>query len=307
MAFTKEEVTTSLRTFKGRRDALLHEDGAAFDHNFKRFVDYCKSDPLAQRVLVPLAAKSATDLDQWWAAATQYNDPRLNFPPDPDEELSLRYRIILSVTNGSRYIPNLGIAHHKRQRDEWIELFRTLIIRPFADELSHRLGSAADLATPEARAIQAVPLSRIPSAKEVKIFLSHKTVDKPLVYRYFHALKRLGFDPWLDESNLPAGANLERGILRGFEESCSAVFFITDSFIDEKYLAAEIDYAIMQKRQKEKKFAIITLRYSKTAPVPGLLLPYIYKDVANDLEGFEAIIAALPIEPGPVRWRAGVV
>jgi len=42
----------------------------------------------------------------------------------------------------------LGLAHHKRQRDEWIELFRTLIMRPFADELSQRLGSAADLATP---------------------------------------------------------------------------------------------------------------------------------------------------------------
>jgi hypothetical protein len=254
-----------------------------------------------------LENKSTADLDQWWVAATQYGDPKLNFPPDPDEELSLRYRIILSVTDGSPYVVNLGIAHHKRQRDEWIELFRTLIMRTFADELSQRLGSAADLATPEARAVQAVPLNRIPSPKEIKIFLSHKTVDKPLVYRYFHALRRLGFDPWLDESNLPVGANLERGILRGFEESCAAVFFITESFIDEKYLAAEVDYAIMQKRQKDKKFAIITLRYSKAAPVPGLLLPYIYKDVANDLEGFESLIAALPIELGPPRWRPEVV
>jgi hypothetical protein len=50
----------------------------------------------------------------------------------------------------------------------------------------------------------------------------------------------------------------ERELLRGFEESCAAVFFITDSFVDEKYLATEIAYAVMQKRRKEKKFAIVT-------------------------------------------------
>ena len=62
-------------------------------------------------------------------------------------------------------------------------------MRPFVDDLSHRLGVAADLATPEARAVQAVPLNRIPVATEVKIFLSHKSIDKPLVHRYYEGLK----------------------------------------------------------------------------------------------------------------------
>ena len=56
------------------------------------------------------------------------------------------------------------------------------------------------MAMPEARAMQAVPLNRIPSPREVKIFLSHKSVDKPLVYRYYHTLKEVGFDPWLGVS-----------------------------------------------------------------------------------------------------------
>jgi hypothetical protein len=307
MAFTKDEVVNSLRVFKARRDAILHEDSAAFDHNFERFVEFCKSDPLTQSALAPVGDKSTADLTEWWNAATQYNDPKLNFPSDPDEELSLRYRVITSISDGSDLIARLGIAHNQDKRQDWIELFRTLIVRPFADDLSHRLGTAADLATPEARAVQAVPLNRIPSASEVKIFLSHKSVDKPLVHRYYNCLKRLGFDPWLDESNMPVGANLERGILHGFEESCAAVFFITESFIDEKYLATEVDYAIMQKRRKGRKFAIITLRYSDAASVPGLLLPYIYKDVTNDLDGFQALIAALPVELGPVRWKPDVI
>ena len=85
------------------------------------------------------------------------------------------------------------------------------------------------------------------------------------------------------------------------------VFFLTEGFVDEKYLAAEIDYAIMQKRRKGTKFAVITLRYSNNVPIPGLLTPYVYRDVANDLEGFTHLIAALPIELGPVRWKISIV
>jgi hypothetical protein len=106
---------------------------------------------------------------------------------------------------------------------------------------------------------------------------------------------------------MPAGTNLERGIFKGFDESCAAVFFITEDFKDEKYLATEVDYAMMQKRRKGSKFAIIILRYSNAAEVPALLAPYIYKTVPNDLDGFYELLRALPIELGPVRWKAEVV
>jgi len=85
------------------------------------------------------------------------------------------------------------------------------------------------------------------------VCVSAGSLDTPAVRRYDHALKTLGFDPWIDERAMPAGANLEREVLGGFEESCAAVFFITASFKDEKYLAAEVDYAVMQKRKKEKE------------------------------------------------------
>ncbi len=306
MQLTKVGVLSSLRTFKNRRDSLLHDDIATFDHCLKRFVEFCDADSLAQGVLAPLEANSSADLDQWWAAATQH-PPILSFPSDPDEEFVLRYRLIKSAESQPNCIFHLGLAHNQTKLNDSVELFRNLLVRPFADDFSNRLGAAADLATPEARAIQAVPLNRIPASSEIKIFLSHKSVDKPLVYRYYHALKALGFDPWLDEPNMPAGANLERELLRGFEESCAAVFFITKNFADEKYLATEVEYAIHQKRKKEKKFAIITLRYPNASSVPGLLTPYIYKDVENDLDGFQALIKALPIESGPMRWKAEVV
>ena len=125
--------------------------------------------------------------------------------------------------------------------------------------------------------------------------------------RYYLALNSLGFDPWLDQPNMPAGSNLDRELLRGFQESCAAVFFITENFTDEKYLATEIEYALIEKRKKEKKFSIITLRYPNASAVPDLLVRYVYKDVTNDLEGFSAVLTALPIELGPVRWKQEVV
>jgi hypothetical protein len=292
--------------FKRRRDDLLHEDTDTFDHHLQRFIDFCHTNSLVQRVLSPIEEKSIVDVDTWLEAVCEH-DAKLTFPSDPDEELLLRYRVLEKAESDEHIVFRFGIAQGQNKRDDRTNIFRTLIVRPFVLDLSHRLGEVAELASPEARAIQAVPLIRIPSPKEVKIFLSHKSVDKPIVYRYYHALKEVGFDPWLDEPSMAAGANLERELLRGFEESCAAVFFITENFRDEKYLAAEVDYAVMQKRKKDKKFSIITLRYTNAAPVPGLLTPYIYKDVANDLEGFRELVRALPIELGPVRWKAEVI
>jgi hypothetical protein len=306
MKYPKEKVTESLRQFKARRDALLHEDVAAFEHNLDRFVTFCDEDELVQAIIQPLKEKLSVDADAWWNAVGRNQDAIL-FPSNPDEELLLRYEIVAILKKNFRHIYAFGIAVRKTKRQDAIDLFRSIVIRPLADELSHRLGDVANMASPEERALQAVPLSRIPSATEIKVFLSHKSEDKPLVERYYRALKELGYEPWLDEPEMPAGVNLERGLLKGFKESCAAVFFITDNFKDEDYLASEIDYAIMQKREKARKFAIVTLRYTDSTAVPELLRPYIYKDVQNDLDGFYEVIRALPIELGPIRWKAQVV
>lgn len=303
---TLEQVTESIRSFVTRRDALLHEDESTFEHHLERFLQFWDTDRLAEGVIQPLQAGKDVDPDAWWTQLSS-RDGELTFPTGKDEDMALRYHIMKSVISNPRLVLNFGMALGKYKRDEGIELFRSVVVRPFAEEMTYRLGNAANIASPEARTMQAVPLNRIPGPNETRIFLSHKSADKPLVRRYHDALKTLGFTPWLDESVMAAGANLEREIFKGFAESCAAVFFITESFKDERYLATEIDYAVMQKRKKGKKFAIITLRYHGSAAVPDLLTPFIYKDIANDLEGFNELLRALPIELGSVRWKADVV
>lgn len=182
MNLSKDQVTESLRMFVTRRDDLLHEDEVTFDHHLRRFIEFCQNDPLVISIIHPLEESISVDVDDWWSHI-EYGIENLQFPSEPEKELLLQYRILVTVAENSRLATKIGFAMRKNKRDEAIELFRTLVVRPFANEVTHRLGQAANLATPEERALQAVPISRIPNANEIKIFLSHKSVDKPLVFR----------------------------------------------------------------------------------------------------------------------------
>lgn len=140
----------------------------------------------------------------------------------------------------------------------------------------------------------------------MKIFLSHKSINKDKVRSFKTILELLGFSPWLDEEAMSAGANLERSLQSGMTDSCAAIFFITPDYKDEKYLASEIDYAISRKRQDEK-FSIITLVFSdengEKGVVPNLLQPYVWKEPANDLLALAEILKALPLEVGDIRFK----
>lgn len=140
-----------------------------------------------------------------------------------------------------------------------------------------------------------------------KIFLSHKGSNKPLVKQFNTVLKMLGFDTWLDDEAMVAGDSLERGLLQGMKDSCAAIFFITPDFVDEKYLASEVEYAIREWREKGKRFQIITLVFAdeegKRGKVPELLEPYVWKKPASDLEALQEILRALPLTTGDVKWK----
>lgn len=142
--------------------------------------------------------------------------------------------------------------------------------------------------------------------KPKDIFLSHKSPDKVLVREVAMTLRSIGLSPWLDEDRMKAGANLERALRQGFHESCAAVFFVTPRFVDDSYLASEIDYAIAEKRVKGDRFSIITLLIpgddGSFGDVPNLLRTYVWKQV-QPIEVVRTIVEALPIQCGAPAWR----
>ena len=103
-----------------------------------------------------------------------------------------------------------------------------------------------------------------------------------------------GRKQWLDIQDMPAGTQLDRAIAQGFQASCATVFFITENFWDERFLADEINYAKLQERSKGKKFAIIILRFAPEVDIPLLPQPYTWINVKNELEGFARAFARAP-------------
>jgi hypothetical protein len=143
-----------------------------------------------------------------------------------------------------------------------------------------------------------------------RVFLSHKGVDKEIVYDFKRTLEVLGYDPWLDEDAMPAGTPLERGLLKGMQESCGVIFFITPSFKDEGYLETEVNYAIAEKRAKGEKFAIVALQFidkdGDLGEIPSLLKTYVWKKPRTPLEALREIVRALPVVPGAIDWRSSI-
>lgn len=148
---------------------------------------------------------------------------------------------------------------------------------------------------------------QIESTFPKKIFLSHKGANKPMVRKYFRLLQELGFEPWMDEDALVNGDTLDRGILKGMKESCACVFFITPEFVDEDFLADEINYAKREKREKRDKFQIITLQFEnedgKKGTIPDILTVDVYTNPSSELDAFRDIIRSLPIKLGNVNWK----
>ena len=141
-----------------------------------------------------------------------------------------------------------------------------------------------------------------------RIFLSHKGANKPVIRPYYRALEAAGFRPWLDEKDMPAGTNPDRGIREGFKDACAVIFFLTPDFKDEKFLKDEINYAKEEERAKGDRFAIITLILRQPGnagkpTVPDLLRQYVWIEADNHLTSLAKIFEALPIRLGRSKWR----
>jgi len=58
------------------------------------------------------------------------------------------------------------------------------------------------------------------------VFLSHNSLDKPIVERIAEKLKRARLEPWLDAWNLIPGTDWQRGLADGLAASRSCAVFV---------------------------------------------------------------------------------
>lgn len=82
----------------------------------------------------------------------------------------------------------------------------------------------------------------------LKVFLNHAAEDKALVMPYFHKLKALGFEPWIDNRILP-GQDWDEVIQRAFNAADVYLIFMTSRSVSKRgYVQREINDALEKQR-----------------------------------------------------------
>lgn len=82
----------------------------------------------------------------------------------------------------------------------------------------------------------------------LKVFLNHAAEDKALVMPYFHKLKALGFEPWIDKRILP-GQDWDEMIQRAFNAADVYLVFMTPRSVSKRgYVQREINDALDKQR-----------------------------------------------------------
>jgi len=297
----------NLSRFKRTREALIHADSDDVEHHLREFTRELRRNPLTLQIIGDLPE---LDAEAWWEhqqeAGGGYSLTSLDFPEEDAERLVVLLHLAESMAdenNRGLSISGFGRTMGRHKRADAVAIARSIVFRPLAELLGDYLRREVEVANPAVRELAGVPLHRVPDDDEIRIFLSHKTVNKPLVKPYFDLLSEIGLAPWLDAKDMRAGDTLHRGIIDGFDHSCAVVFFITQDFKDERWLKHEINQAINRKIGRDDRFAIITLVFDG-AEVPRPLQDYIYINVENEVSAARELVRALPVQVGPPSWRA---
>lgn len=82
----------------------------------------------------------------------------------------------------------------------------------------------------------------------LKVFLNHAAEDRALVMPYFHKLKALGFEPWIDRELLP-GQDWNEEIQRNFNAADVYLIFLSPRSVAKRgYVQREINDALDKQR-----------------------------------------------------------
>ena len=83
-----------------------------------------------------------------------------------------------------------------------------------------------------------------------KIFLSHTSIDKPIVRKFKRLLELHSFDIWLDEDSILVGDSIIKSIERGLLMTDYVLLFISQNALESPWVEKEITAAITLEIEK---------------------------------------------------------
>lgn len=108
--------------------------------------------------------------------------------------------------------------------------------------------------------IQKIKYTRF--SPQFRFFLSHKSKDKPLMRTFRSGLKFLGYKTWLDETDIPIGANLQGTLKVNIDKCDCLIAWLNKEYFESDYCKAELLYA-RSPNHKQKKIILPFGKYSE--------------------------------------------
>jgi hypothetical protein len=134
------------------------------------------------------------------------------------------------------------------------------------------------------------------SPKQLLIFLSHASEDKPKVRNLCKRLKADGFDPWLDEERLLPGQDWKLEIEKALRSSGAILLcFSEESVGKEGYIQREYKRAMsIQEEKPEGAIFVIPVRLDKCE------MPFYIREIqwVDYPDGYDKLSAALNLRAG---------
>src|SRR5580692_1085123 len=106
-------------------------------------------------------------------------------------------------------------------------------------------------------------------ARNLKVFCSHRSKDKPTVKEVAAKLAAAGIEPWRDEWEILPGSDFVAAINRGLETCDAGLVFFSNEVEAGKWVQAEISALTVQAIDDGKP--LIPILLDRDVPVPPLL------------------------------------
>jgi 5'-deoxynucleotidase YfbR-like HD superfamily hydrolase len=124
----------------------------------------------------------------------------------------------------------------------------------------------------------------------MKIFLSHSSLDKKFVRKIYDALISQGYEPWLDEIDIPLGGSIPFEISKGLDESDVVLAFISKNSVSSNWVNTEWQLKFFEQVNKGKVLVLPLLM--DNCDIPILLKDKRYADFRNQ-DSYETGLAFL--------------
>lgn len=128
-----------------------------------------------------------------------------------------------------------------------------------------------------------------------KVFISHSSLDKPVVRKLSDAIKKAGFEVWLDEHELVVGDALSQRIADALQRARVVIVVVSPNSIRSQWLKYELNLATQ--RMVKGKCRVIPAVIGGGDNMPPEVLGLLYADFrVSFASGLKAIKTALAYE-----------